>query len=196
MKVTPQKKLMEVSKLQELMQAEISILKQCHNNNVIRLLDDFQHADHQFIVLEYCDGFELGDILRRERKLEEPIAVNYLKQILNGFKGLHEVRAMHRDFKAENVMLHEGVCKIVDLGFGKQLTGEEVARTKLGSNLTMAPEVMQGLPYDFRADIWSIGVVFFQMLFGRFPIFARSPTTQLEKARNSEYTFDGAEVSD
>lgn len=103
---------------------------------------------------------------------------------------------MHRDFKVENVMLHDGVCKIVDLGFGKQLMGEEVTRTKLGSNLTMAPEVMQGLPYDFRADIWSIGVVFFQMLFGRFPIFARNPTALLEKARNGDYTFDGADVSD
>lgn len=137
------------------------------------------YADHQFIVLEYCSGFELGDILLREKKLDEPTAVNYLKQILNGFKGLHEVHAMHRDFKVENVMLHEGVCKIVDLGFGKQLMGGELATTKLGSNLTMAPEVMQALSYDFRADIWSIGVVFYQMLYGKFPIRARGPVALL-----------------
>lgn len=88
---------------------------------MVKLLNDFVYSDHQFIVLEYCSGFELGDILLREKRLDEPTAVNYIKQILNGFKGLHEVRAMHRDFKAENVMLHEGVCKIVDLGFGKIL---------------------------------------------------------------------------
>jgi serine/threonine protein kinase len=66
---------------------------------VVRLISDFIHSDHQFIVLEYCSGFELGDILLRQKKIYEPLAVNYLKQILNGFKGLHEVKAMHRDFK-------------------------------------------------------------------------------------------------
>ena len=83
---------------------------------------------------------ELGDVLGKEKKIDELTAAIYLKQILNGFKGLHEVRAMHRDFKVENVMLHDGICKIVDLGFGKQLMVEgEMAKTKLGSNLTMAP---------------------------------------------------------
>jgi serine/threonine protein kinase len=93
-------------------------------------------------------------------------------------------------------MLHEGFCKIVDLGFGKQLRGDEVARTKLGSNLTMAPEVMQGLPYDFKADIWSIGVVFYQMLYGKFPIHARTPLALLEKAKNHDYSLESEEVSE
>lgn len=53
----------------------------------------------------------------------------------------------------------------------------------------MAPEVMMGLPYDFKADIWSIGVVFYQMLFGEFPIQARTPMTLLEKARKNEYSL-------
>jgi serine/threonine protein kinase len=89
--------------------------------------------------MEYCNGLELADVLKQEKRLEEPTATIYLKQILDGFRGLHEVHAMHRDFKAENVMLHDGICKLVDLGFGKQLFEGDVARTKLGSNLTMAP---------------------------------------------------------
>ena len=101
------------------------------------------------------------------------MAIEYLKQILNGFKGLHQVRAMHRDFKVENVMLDYDVCKIVDLGFGRQLMEEDVARTKLGSNLTMAPEVMRNQPYGFEADIWSIGVVFYQLLEGTYPFIGR-----------------------
>lgn len=86
---------------------------------------------------------------------------------MNGFKGLHEVKAMHRDFKAENVMLHNDSCKIVDLGFGKLLEDEEdLVLSKLGTKFTMAPEVLQGLPYDMKADIWSIGSVYYQLLFG------------------------------
>lgn len=91
---------------------------------MVKLIDSFPYKDHQFIVLEYCNGLELGDELGKEKKIDEIKAINYLKQILNGFKGLHEVHAMHRDFKVENVMLHDGVCKIVDLGFGKQIMAE------------------------------------------------------------------------
>lgn len=60
----------------------------------------------------------------------------------------------------------------------------------------MAPEIMQGLTYDFRADIWSIGVVFYQMLYGKFPINARSPLGLLEKARNHDYSLESDEVSE
>lgn len=67
-------------------------------------------------------------------------------------------------------MLHDGCCKIVDLGFGKQLASlDSVTKTKLGSNLTMAPEVMKREPYGIKADIWSIGVVFYQLLEGAYP---------------------------
>jgi serine/threonine protein kinase len=138
-KTTSHRKFNEVPKLRELVKAEITILKACRNPHVVRLVNEFSHKEHQFIVLEYCNGLELGDVLRREKKLEESTAKIYLKQILDGFRGLHEANAMHRDFKVENVMLHDGICKIVDLGFGKQLFEGDVARTKLGSNLTMAP---------------------------------------------------------
>lgn len=62
-----------------------------------------------------------------------------MKQILNGFKGLHEVNAMHRDFKVANVLLHQGICKIADLGFAKQMVEKSVTKTILGTSLTMAP---------------------------------------------------------
>lgn len=62
-----------------------------------------------------------------------------MKQIINGFKGLHEVNAMHRDFKVANVLLHKGVCKIADLGFAKQMEKQSMTKTILGTSLTMAP---------------------------------------------------------
>jgi len=65
-----------------------------------------------------------------------------LKQFINGFKGLHEVGAMHRDFKLANVLLHNGICKIADLGFAKQMEKKSLTHTILGTSLTMAPEVL------------------------------------------------------
>ena len=63
----------------------------------------------------------------------------FLKQILNGFKGLHEVGAMHRDFKLANLPLHDRVCKIADLGFAKQMKDQDLTDTILGTQITMAP---------------------------------------------------------
>lgn len=66
---------------------------------------------------------------------------------MNGFRGLHEVNAMHRDFKAANVLLHQGICKIADLGFAKQMEKKSVTRTILGTSLTMAPELLREKEY-------------------------------------------------
>lgn len=98
---------------------------------------------------------------------------------------------MHRDFKVENVMLHNNICKIGDLGFGKQLYEEgEMTKTKLGSNLTMAPEVMRREPYSFQADIWSIGVVYYQLLEGTYPFKGINIETILKKIEANQIIFN------
>ena len=91
-------------------------------------------------------------------------------------------------------MLHEDCFKIVDLGFGKQLGSlQSVTQTKLGSNLTMAPEVMMRKPYGIKADIWSIGVVFYQLLEGTFPFLGRSVEVILNKIKKNEIVFSKGE---
>jgi serine/threonine protein kinase len=77
--------------------------------------------------------------LKKKKKLSETESLTYIKQILNGFKGLHEANTMHRDFKLANVLLHNNVCKIADLGFAKQLKDRSLTGTVLGTDETMAP---------------------------------------------------------
>ena len=74
-----------------------------------------------------------------KKKLSETEALSFIRQILNGFRGLHEVNTMHRDFKLANVLLHNNVCKIADLGFAKQLKDRALTVTVLGTDETMAP---------------------------------------------------------
>ena len=81
---------------------------------------------------------------------------------------------MHRDFKVANVLLHEGQCKIADLGFAKQLDKKKMTATILGTSLTMAPELLRDLKYGMEADIWSIGVVYYQLLYGKYPFMGVS----------------------
>ena len=76
---------------------------------------------------------------------------------------------MHRDFKLPNILMHNGIIKIADFGFSKILGDEAYTTTMLGSPLNMAPEILEGLDYNNKCDIWSIGTVFYELLFGKTP---------------------------
>ena len=79
---------------------------------------------------------------------------------------------LHRDLKLPNILKNNGYLKIADFGFARLLGEEDLASTMLGSPLNMAPEVLNGNDYDNKADIWSIGTVFYELLFGKPPFTA------------------------
>jgi len=77
---------------------------------------------------------------------------------------------MHRDLKPENILIHNGTIKIADFSFCKLLTNKtDLTQTMLGSPIYMAPEVLKGDPYTNKTDVWSMGIVFYKMLFGKCP---------------------------
>lgn len=83
---------------------------------------------------------------------------------------MHKLNIVHRDLKTDNIMCHNGIYKIVDLGFAKMLPADTtLIGTVLGTIITMAPEVMRREKYGLKADIWSIGIIFYEMIYGRLP---------------------------
>lgn len=91
---------------------------------------------------------------------------------------------MHRDFKLANILKHDGNIKIADFGFSKLLGNEDMTQTMLGSPLNMAPEVLNGLEYSNKADIWSIGTVFYELLFGKPPFTATNMIELIKTIQN------------
>lgn len=82
---------------------------------------------------------------------------------------------MHRDVKPSNILLHNGILKLADFGFCKPLKdARDLAQTMLGSPIYMAPEILNGEVYTMKADIWSLGVVLYEMLFGFCPFEERT----------------------
>ena len=104
--------------------------------------------------------------------MSEDQAIDALTQILNGFKGLHGQMVLHRDIKLKNIMVHNSTLKIADFGLSKF---GEVATTVVGTLYTKAPEVFKKTAYDNKVDIWSLGIIFYQMLFKlQYPFTAKT----------------------
>lgn len=189
MKIIKGEELRRQPKALELLQREINILSKCKNQNVIKLYESFIENGEYHLVLEFCNGGDVEQLMKTKKNnvFSETEAISYMRQILNGFKGLHEIGAMHRDFKPANILLHDGLIKIADLGFGTQ---NDLAKTALGTSLYMAPEIIEQKKYNNKVDIWSIGVCFYQMLTGIYPFYARTESKLLNDIITNDINFN------
>jgi eukaryotic-like serine/threonine-protein kinase len=131
-----------------------------------------------YIVLEYVAGETLKDVIRREGPLEIPQALAYAIEIARALGAAHEHQIVHRDVKPHNVLIsEEGGAKITDFGIARTLTEEglTIAGRVLGTTDYVSPEQALGQPVTGQSDLYSLGVVLFEMLTGDVPFHGSSP---------------------
>lgn len=157
---------------------EIQILqKLVHHRNIVKLFDSFETKSHLCFVMELCAGGDLLSYVRRRKRLEEGHARVIFKQIASGLRYCHQNLVVHRDIKLENLLIdEEGLIKICDFGVSRQLDKRDSLITgKSGTPAYMAPEVHQGKQYNGQAaDVWSLGVCLYAMVFGCVPFKGKS----------------------
>lgn len=122
------------------------------------------------IVMEYCDSGNLRDILKKP--IKEKYAQFYFSQLINGLKYLDQHNIIHRDIKPRNILLTDKrrILKIADFGFAKRTTNDiSMYDTICGSPMYMAPEIMRKQQYNKQTDMWSIGMILYEMLYGYHP---------------------------
>lgn len=165
-------------KLKEMVKAldgEIDTMQHLDHVNIVQYLGCERREYSISIFLEYISGGSIGSCLRKHGKFEEPVVSSLTRQTLSGLAYLHHEGILHRDLKADNILLDtDGTCKISDFGISKKTNnvyGNDATNSMQGSVFWMAPEVVrsQGLGYSAKVDIWSLGCVVLEMLAGRRP---------------------------
>ncbi|MFH4978610.1 hypothetical protein AB6A40_005319 [Gnathostoma spinigerum] len=157
--------------LQEIIK-EISIMQQCDSKYVVKYYGSYFKNSDLWIVMEYCGAGSVSDIMRLRRKtLNELEIAAVTRDVIKGLRYLHNLKKIHRDIKAGNILLNmEGHAKLADFGVAGQLTDTMAKRnTIIGTPFWMAPEVIQEIGYDTKADIWSLGITTMEMAEGRPP---------------------------
>ncbi|KAK7165839.1 hypothetical protein R3I93_005805 [Phoxinus phoxinus] len=150
---------------------EIDILASCDHHNIVKLLDAFYYETKLWILIEFCAGGAVDAVmLELERPLTEPQIRVVCKQTLEALVYLHENKVIHRDLKAGNILLTlNGDVKLADFGVSAKNTKTVQRRDSfIGTPYWMAPEVVmcetsKDRPYDYKADIWSLGVTLIEL---------------------------------
>jgi eukaryotic-like serine/threonine-protein kinase len=156
---------------------ELVLARQVTHKHVVRIHDLGELQGIKYLTMPFVEGENLADVLKRDGKVSVPRAIAIAKEVASGLGAAHEVGVVHRDLKPENIMISaDGHALIMDFGISRSVGGTGTA-TALGAVMGtleyMAPEQAQGQAVDHRADIYSFGLVLYDMLTGRQRIARR-----------------------
>jgi serine/threonine-protein kinase PpkA len=162
---------------------EHDIISQARHTNVAAIYGHGQTDSHAYIVMEYFPGGDLRE--RMQEALPPELALDYLRQVAEALMAIHGRGIVHRDLKPDNLMLRDdGSLALADFGIAKNLAST-VNRTRqgegLGTPFYLSPEQALGKKVDQRCDLYSMGVMFFEMLTGERPYAGEDPPTLLNK---------------
>ena len=157
---------------------EVNICTLMNHPNIIKLIDQFKTASNFYLVYEYCDlGNLLNYYITHPLIFTEEVAICFITDICKGYYALYEKNIIHRDIKLGNIFLKSGLngkieVKIGDFGFSKifeKKSSEARAESIYGSICYMSPEMLTNSEYNYKSDIFSIGISLYFMLFGKYP---------------------------
>uniref|UniRef100_A0A665TI12 non-specific serine/threonine protein kinase n=1 Tax=Echeneis naucrates TaxID=173247 RepID=A0A665TI12_ECHNA len=173
---------------------EIDILAKCDHRYIVKLLDAFYHDNKLWIMIEFCPGGAVdATMLELDRGLTEPQIKVVCRQMLEALDYLHSMKIIHRDLKAGNILLMlDGDIKLADFGVSAKNNKTLQRRDSfIGTPYWMAPEVvmcetMKDAPYDYKADIWSLGITLIELAQIEPPHHELNPMRVLLKIAKSE----------
>ncbi|CAD8061124.1 unnamed protein product [Paramecium sonneborni] len=179
---------------EDAMFSEVSLLKNMDHPNIVKLYELYQDSQNYYLVTEYLNGGELLDKLNVEKTFNEKIAAEYMKQVLQALAYCHAQNIIHRDMKPANIMFastdSQSQIKVIDFGTAKKFVSGQTQSQTIGTPLYIAPEVIDK-NYTEKCDIWSCGVILYQILTGKFPFETKVSCLQqlFNNIKSGQYNF-------
>ena len=213
-----ERKKMEKESTRKYLDNEIKILKQLHHPHIVRFENLLASNSNYYLIMEYCNGGDLTGCLQKYKKLfhESTFSIDIvqylMRQIIDAMKYIHSLKIIHRDIKLDNILLSfdneqdkqnlnllASSIKIIDFGLATKLDKTNLAYSVLGSPINMDPlilkkfdkaggyQVLEG--YNEKADIWSLGTIFYQLLTGEVLFLSNSMEELMKKVEKGNYTI-------
>jgi len=178
--LTDNEQLMERFKIEAMTQARM-------NHPHIVMIFSFNRIENDYVIaMEYVKGQSLKELLVEKKRLEVDAAIFYVRQVLDGLKYAHNRHVIHRDIKPANILIdHDNQVKLSDFGVAKIFGSQGLTKTGIliGTPWYTPPEQILGREIDFRADLYSLGISFYEMLTGRVPFDSQTNSEfQIQKA--------------
>lgn len=177
---------------------EINIMKNIDNPHIIKLYDYIEDLEKKkaYLILEFCQYGDLSRFLKN-RALKEKHAKNFMHQLADALRFLLGKNIMHRDLKPQNILICENrKIKITDFGLSRYFDNQNMIDTICGSPLYMSPEIMKNNKYDSKSDLWSVGVILYEMIVGELPFYATNHYQLVKKIHTAPVIIpDNAKMS-
>lgn len=190
-------KVVERSKLtvedDEALKEEVAILRNMKHDHIVQLFDFYQDRQKYYLVLEICLGGELFDRIVEKKSYNEKEARDLVRVLFDALHYCHQAQVVHRDLKPENLLLEDGRddanIKLADFGFAQRIYTPNSLTTQCGTPGYVAPEILKGIPYGEKVDVWSAGVITYILLGGYPPFYDENQGRMFRKIKRGEFKF-------
>ena len=165
---------------------ELKLARKIRHKNVCQMFDLGEDRGVRYITMEYVRGEDLRQLIRKVGRLSPGQTIAIARQVCAGLEEAHKLGVVHRDLKPQNIMLDEdGGARIMDFGIARSLTGKSTtgAGVLIGTPEYMSPEQVEGKDVDQRSDIYSLGIILYEMVTGRRPFDGETPLSIAHKQR-------------
>jgi serine/threonine protein kinase/Tfp pilus assembly protein PilF len=165
---------------------ELKIARKIAHKNVGRMYELMEEKGTHFITMEYVPGQDLKGLIRQSGQLATGTTISIAKQVCEGLAEAHELGVVHRDLKPQNIMIDkEGNSRIMDFGIARSLKAKGItdAGVMIGTPEYMSPEQVDAKEIDQRSDIYSLGVILYEMVTGRVPFEGDTPLSVAVKQK-------------
>ena len=187
------KKALVVEKqLVKQLEREVRILYDLDHPYIIKIITHFEDDRNVYVVLEYAPGGHMFKLLRKMKEFDERTSAQYLRELVAALQYLHtrDPPIIHRDIKPENILLDsEGRSKLADFGWSNYSLEDSARDTYCGTLDYLAPEMVNRSGHTVKLDIWSLGVLLYEMLCGRAPFESKQKEVLFENIRKLKLKF-------